>query len=88
MVLMNIFGRMPDNRTCKIFSALRRRKGQVNYMEDGRKKIWICILVIVLAAVAAGILYYLSTADVPDDEGFLIRAPYTYSSAGGNDYAV
>lgn len=85
---MNIFVRMPDNRTCKTFSALRRRKGQVNDMEDGRKKIWICLLIIVLAAAAAGLLYYLSNPDTPDAGGFLIRAPYMCSRPEGNDYAV
>nr|WP_294493104.1 hypothetical protein [uncultured Mediterraneibacter sp.] len=43
-------------------------------MEDGRKKIWLCLLVIVLAAVVIGILYYLSSADAGSAEGFLIRA--------------
>ncbi len=46
-------------------------------MEDGKKKIWICLLVIVLAAVAAGVFYYLSAPDAPDSEGFLIRATYS-----------
>lgn len=85
---MNIFARMPDTRTCKIFSALRRRKGQVKDMGDGRRKIWICILVIVLAAAAAGILYYLAAPDVPDSGGFLIRSYCTYDGPGGNDYGV
>ncbi len=48
-------------------------------MDDGKKKIWICLLVIVLAALAAGILYYLCVPDAPDSEGFLIRAPYSSS---------
>lgn len=51
-----------------------RRKGQVEHMDDGRKKVWICLLVIVLAAVVIGILYYLSTPTVENSEGFLIRA--------------
>ena len=38
-------------------------------MDEGRKKVWICLLIIVLAAVVIGILYYLSS------EGFLIMAP-------------
>lgn len=45
----------------------------VNYMEDGRKKIRICLLVIVLAAVVIGVLYYLSTPQEQAGEGFLIR---------------
>lgn len=57
-------------------------------MEDGRKKIWICLLIIVLAAAAAGLLYYFSTTDAPDGEGFLIRASYVCSSPGGNNYAA
>lgn len=42
-------------------------------MEDGRKKIRICLLVIVLAAVVIGVLYYLSTPNEQAGEGFLIR---------------
>ena len=44
-------------------------------MENGRRKVWICLLIIVLAAVAVGILYYLSTPQQPGDEGFLIMGP-------------
>lgn len=44
-----------------------------NGMEDGKKKIWICILVVVLAAVVIGILYYLSAPQGQSEEGFLIR---------------
>jgi flagellar basal body-associated protein FliL len=58
-------------------------KGQVNEMEDGKKKIWICLLVIVLAAVVAGVFYYLSAPDAPDSEGFLIRAPYSICGPEG-----
>ena len=43
-------------------------------MEDGRKKIWLCLLVIVLAAVVIGVLYYFSSPAGPGTEGFLIRA--------------
>ncbi|HJD01025.1 MAG TPA: hypothetical protein H9750_00230 [Candidatus Mediterraneibacter excrementavium] len=57
-------------------------------MEDGRKKIWICLLVIVLAAVTVGILYYFSTPDTSGNEGYLIRAPYTCGAPGGNGCAV
>lgn len=43
-------------------------------MENGRKKVWICLLVVVLAAVVIGIIYYLSTPP-QNMEGFLILAP-------------
>ena len=43
-------------------------------MDDGRKKIWLCLLVIVLAAVVIGILYTLSSPAGQGTEGFLIRA--------------
>ena len=43
-------------------------------MDDGRKKIWICLLVVALAAVVIGILYYFSTSAEHGSEGFLIRA--------------
>ena len=33
------------------------QKGQVDTMDDGKKKIWICLLVVVLAAVVIGVLY-------------------------------
>ncbi|HJA07478.1 MAG TPA: hypothetical protein H9798_10125 [Candidatus Mediterraneibacter pullicola] len=42
-------------------------------MEDGRKKIWICLFIIVLAAVVIGLIYYLSTPQEQAGEGFLIR---------------
>lgn len=42
-------------------------------MEDGRKKIWICLLVVVLAAVMIGIIYELSTSRGQAEEGFLIE---------------
>ena len=45
-------------------------KGQVNEMD-------------VLAAVAAGVFYYLSAPDAPDSEGFLIRAPYSICGPEG-----
>lgn len=51
------------------------RKGRREDMENGRRKVWICLLVIVLAAVVVGILYYLSSPQQPSDEGFLIREP-------------
>ena len=43
-------------------------------MDDGQKKIWICLLIVVLAAVVIGILYYFSTPTEHSSEGFLIRA--------------
>lgn len=43
-------------------------------MDDGRKKIWTCLLIVVLAAVVIGILYYFSTPAEHSSEGFLIRA--------------
>lgn len=46
----------------------------VDVMDDGRKKIWICLLIVVLAAVVIGILYYYSTPAEHGSEGFLIRA--------------
>lgn len=45
-------------------------------MDDGRKKIWICLLTAVLAAAVIGILYYFSTPGEHSSEGFLIRAGY------------
>lgn len=55
-------------------SLEQRQKGQVNSMEDGRRKIWICLLVAVLAAVVIGVLYYYSAPKEQGAEGFLIRA--------------
>lgn len=43
-------------------------------MKDGRKKIWICLLVVILAAVVLGVLYYLSAPNEQASEGFLIKA--------------
>ena len=39
-------------------------------MDDGKKKIWICLLVVVLAAVVIGVLYYFS---VPSENGHEIQ---------------
>ena len=50
-----------------------RRKGQVNGMEDGKKKIWICLLTVVLAAILIGVIYYYSAPREQGAEGFLIR---------------
>lgn len=44
-------------------------------MDEGRKKVWICILIAVLAAVVIGILYYLSAPAQQGSEGFLIMGP-------------
>lgn len=43
-------------------------------MDDGKKKVWICLLVVVLAAVVIGVLYYFSAPSESGGEGFLIRA--------------
>ena len=51
-------------------------------MDEGRKEVWICLLVIVLAAVVIGILYYLSTPSAQSSEGFLIMAPEVADYAG------
>ena len=59
------------------------QKGQVDRMDDGQKKIWICLLAVVLAAVVIGILYYYSTPSEHSSEGFLIRAEQgRYEEAG------
>lgn len=42
-------------------------------MEDGKRKIWLCLLILVLAAVVAGLAWYLSDARTPSGEGFLIE---------------
>lgn len=52
------------------------QKGQVDMMDDGQKKIWTCLLIVVLAAVVIGILYYFSTPTEHSSEGFLIRAAH------------
>ena len=51
-------------------------------MEDGRKKIWICLLTVVLAAVLIGVIYYYSAPQEQGNEGFLIREQWeeTYVS--------
>ena len=46
----------------------------VSKMENGHGKVWICLLILVLAAVVIGLLYYTTAAKEPDEEGFLIRA--------------
>lgn len=57
-------------------------KGQVSEMEDGKKKIWICLLIIVAAAVLIGLLYYFGAQDISGSEGFLIRVPCEEMSTG------
>lgn len=43
-------------------------------MEKGRKRVWLCLLVIVLAAVATGAVYYYGNKEMEkDSEGVLIR---------------
>lgn len=46
-------------------------------MEEGRRKIRLCLMSIVLAAVAIGIFYYYynGTDKIPGSEGTLIRRP-------------
>lgn len=44
-------------------------------MDNGQKKIWICLLIVVLAAAVIGILYYFTAPSVESSEGFLIRIP-------------
>ncbi len=61
-----------SRRTGAVKSASAERS--VDVMDDGRKKIWICLLVVALAAVVIGILYYFSTPAEHGSEGFLIRA--------------
>lgn len=58
-------------------SSMQEKKGQVAEMEEGRRKIRLCLMSIVLAAVATGIFYYYysSTDKIPGSEGTLIRKP-------------
>lgn len=51
-------------------------------MDEGKKKVWICLLIAVLAAVVIGILYYLSAPSQQRSEGFLILAPEVMEYAG------
>lgn len=48
-------------------------KEKVKNVDDGRKKIWICVLTAVSAAVIIGILYWMSMPSPQNSEGFLIR---------------
>lgn len=57
-------------------------KGRVKNMDEGKKKVWICLLTAVLAAAVIGILYYLSTPPQQGSEGFLILAPEVTDYAG------
>ncbi len=54
----------------------------VEKMKDGRKKVWICLLTVVLAAVVIGILYNLSFSRQQGSEGFLIKAPGVEQNVG------
>lgn len=46
-------------------------------MEEGRRKIRLCLMSVILAAVAAGIFYYYysGTDRIPRSEGTLIGRP-------------
>lgn len=39
----------------------------------GRRKIWICLLIVVFAAVMIGAVYYMNVPKEHSEEGFLIR---------------
>lgn len=52
---------------------LYQKKGRVDKMDDGQKKIWICLLIVILAAAVIGVLYYYSAPAEHGSEGFLIR---------------
>ena len=52
----------------------RENERSVDEMKDGQKKVWFCLLAIVLAAIVIGILSYLSAPREQGGEGFLIRA--------------
>ncbi len=79
---MYIFSVYPDTKPQNQMQRSRRTDAvktasaerSVDVMDDGRKKIWICLLAVVLAAVVIGILYYFSTPAEHGSEGFLIRA--------------
>ena len=59
----------------------------VSKMENGHGKVWICLLILVLAAVVIGLLYYTTAAKEPDEEGFLIRAEQMESGEPGTGRA-
>lgn len=44
-------------------------------MEDGngRRKVWICLLIVVFTAVVIGAVYYMNAPKGHSEEGFLIR---------------
>ena len=49
-------------------------KGQVKKMGQGRKRVWLCLLVFVLAAVVTGTIYYYGNTDRQNSsEGVLIQ---------------
>lgn len=48
-------------------------KGRVRNMDGGKKKIWICLILVVLTAVVLGSGYYLWNSGEKSSEGFLIR---------------
>lgn len=55
-------------------------KGLGEDMEEGRRKVRICLVTIVLAAVVIGSAYYWYSSDehFPDSEGTLIRQEEIY----------
>lgn len=83
---MYISGGKQDTNRQKAKSVLTVQ-GQVDMMNDGQKKIWICLLIVVLAAVVIGILYYFSTPTEHSSEGFLIRAAHGQCEAATSEEA-
>lgn len=61
------------------------QKGRVDVMDNGKKKIWICLLTAVLAAALIGLIYYFSTSSEYSSEGFLIYAPYEWMTAAAGE---
>ena len=59
--------------------SIYQEKGQVAVMEEGRRKIGICLMSVVLAAVVIGIFYYYyhDAEAVSNSTGTLIRRPGT-----------
>lgn len=42
-------------------------------MENGKRKIMWCLTILVVAAVAIGVIYYVKTNMSPAQQGYLIR---------------
>ena len=57
------------------FTEKCSEKESDHMMEDGngRKKVWICLSIVVLAAVVIGAVYYMNMPKEHSEEGFLIR---------------